>query len=692
MTTCDAPPPELVERARKRLDALLADLRQRLAGELHKRLSGYSSMGVALSDHSPTLGELVELVEGRADVVAQGLAADVAAAVGALIEPERQAAVLAGPAVERWPWRRVLAGPWEPDAALHELRIHARALDPHGTGLDDGAWIGTAFTNRALVLDVATWAQPKLDKVLPGPYWPHGSRPDDFAKLYPADATVGAVLLAEARLTSGWQSVPILTRADGGLVHLWFECLILLALAERPELVERDAARAVRRWDDKAPGDVHNDAARWALAQEPGAKPEALDLLARELWRHGPKLVKRLATTPPMVGELHGMLALDAALADWMDGVDRERADVLRDNARKRWTQYQAGELDGLGLCKLWLDGGAPALQAVAVTLWRSRVSERWERQQKHPPAAPAGVLDLLTAASHGSSQIHLPLDGIGPANLKDRRGRLLAEFPQAGLDADTLTQMFAGRALLGTVAGTRLIRWELVTAHRQWLEMHGTGGDFRRTVIAGGWSGLAELVGEHSKATVGELRAMVKAQAHGVFRLPSGGTGNLLGYDDKDKAGPGKPATLTLYWLDPLLPGYVHSLPAGRSGETHRRARVLVPLLDELPDLGHGRVAGAAALLHWLVLIDLAQGAPDLAKRGGVLLDWRKLWSDAGLSEDQGRRIRDMWTTDGDNAPAMLEHVGGGRYALGKTHERAQAFILARNTLAEEKATKKRR
>lgn len=736
-----------------RLAELVAQLRALFAGELDELLDDgeprhgervdrdtlrrYWPAGLPLP---LTVGAALDAVEQGHKLIAAAVASDIRAAAAVLVDPAAREAVLARPELAaRWTWRSP-----PPDAtdvgpshgvelALDLLRRRAVQTrnDSAHMGVADFARYGWSTPDLAPAV-VIKWAGPRLDEAwrdreseaaawmrrrnartalawgeVVGPMVGDESAPDELLFYQSGKAEPGellpppsARLQADLALAGDFRRPLTVPRPDGlgcelspGSVALlcWLESKALVAL---PETLDDAAWRAVLRWATKAPGDAHNAAAAAVLADN-GDK-DALRQLAAELCDRCNSLASATGALPP-TPEGGGprtsddMLEIEAKLASWLERIDADEASKLREASRKRLAEYRAGNLDAGGLFKNWHNEGAAVLERIARVVWWSCVSERWERQQKNPPAAPAGVLDLLTTASYGS-QIDLPLNGIGPANLKDRRGRLLAEFPQAGLDADTLTQMFAGRALLGTVAGTRLIRWELVTAHRQWLEMHGTGGDFRRTVIPGGWSGLAELVGEHSKATAGDLRAMVKAQAHGIFRLPSGGTGNLLGYDDKDKAGPGKPATLTMYWLDPLLPGYVHSLPPGRSGETHRRARVLVPLLDELPDLGHGRVAGAAALLHWLVLIDLAQGAPDLAKRGGVLLDWRKLWSDAGLSEDQGRRVRDLWTADGDNAPAMLEHVGGGRYTLGKTHERARAFILARNTLAAEKATKKRR
>lgn len=515
---------------------------------------------------------------------------------------------------------------------------------------------------------------------------------DDLSQF---DDAVRRAMVGVGKIAARLFAEQVHERYDADAVNTVEKEITNKGLALLPGIFGGMIREVVRRWVSDAPGDLHNAAARAALKSEE-ATAEALPLLAHELWAMCPSLITVVAPAPDLpihdleaVPERDGMLTLDADLADWLATLDQGAANKLRNAGTERLSRYHAGELNLLDLFAKWNDGGADRLANVAVTLWRVRVAAQWERQQKQHPAATSGVLDLLLAASYGT-QVELPLVGVAPASLKDKRGRVLADFSAAGLDADTLTQMFRGRSLLATVAGTRLVRWELVTAHKQWLEMSGTGGDFRRTEVEGAWSGLAHLIGEHSKATVDALRDMVKAQAHGIFSLPGGRRGNLLGYDEPTRPAPGKPSSLVLYWQDPLLPGYVHSLPLGKAGESHRRDRVLVPVLGSLPDLGaSGHYAGAAAMLHWLVMLDLAQGAPELQRYGGVHLDWPKLWGLAGLPAEYGRKLLDRWTVDGDNAPAFLRDLGGGRYALGTAHEKAQAFILARNELAAAKAKK---
>lgn len=655
---------------------------------------------------------------------------DIRAAVAWLVDPELVDDVLARPELVqlwRWPWLTAAIGngaEWCGPSYAWRLAL-GRLLRSWGAALpaDVGGWPDRSLTH----LEVAEWARAVLNlrrpartydpRRVPGTpglaraqgLWDgardlsaevaaaaYGLTLDEWRNEYPGKPGLGDALVAEVESLGAIQRTLTARRADGLPAEVHRTTLALLCLVERqareslPGELLAAALAAVRAWVSDAPGDLHNTAARGALEVESGPA-DAVELLARELWRECPRLVKLLTeSTKPgelrEVPELRGLMALDAELVAWLAKQNPDTAQELQADAGERLDKWHAVDPNAAELFTWWTDGRA--LRLVAQVLWRERAAAQWERQQKQHPAVTTGVLDLLLSASYGA-QWELPLVGIAPANLKDKRGRILADFSAAGLDADTLTQMFRGRDLLATVTGNRLIRWELVTAHKQWLAMDGTGGDFRRTEVEGGHSGLAEQIGEHSKATVETVRDMLKAQAHGLWNLPGGGRGNLLSYDEGPRATRGRTASLTLIWGDALLPAYVHSLPPGKAGESHRRGRVLVPVVDSLPDLGPPRHAGSAAMLHWLVMLDLAQGAPELQRYGGVHLDWPKLWGLAGLPAEYGRKLLDRWTVDGDTAPAFLRDLGGGRYALGDAHEKAQAFILARNELAAAKAKK---
>lgn len=455
------------------------------------------------------------------------------------------------------------------------------------------------------------------------------------------------------------------------------------------------ARAGVGAWASAGPQQLHFAAARDALAAE-GADIATAPWLAQELHAVcvGPSGVAARLTRDAMAAtvlaadsvERHGMLTIDADLADFWELLCPAEAELIRSIARDRLDQFRRGALNATGLLAKWANNGHERLVALARTVLRLRTAEP-------PPAVTAGVVDALCRASYGGR--HLSGSTL-PSQLFDHGKRPVVEFDQVGLDAEVLASMFRGRALLASVTGTRVIRWQIMTAHRQKAALYSLGADFRRIVVVGGASGLAEQIGEPGHSSTQAVMDILRIEAYGRFALPGGQFGNLIALVEPTLAAPGKPAILEMMIGDPFLRQYVHSLPPGRAGEAHRRNRVLVPLLDRLPDLasgtgGGGRlgptVRGPAALLHWLVLHDLAQGARALQLHGGVQLNWPRLWHYADLTQATGARIRDMWLHDGDSAPAMLRRVDGDRYALGKAHARAEAFILERNVLADAKS-----
>lgn len=474
--------------------------------------------------------------------------------------------------------------------------------------------------------------------------------------------------------------------------------------AQSATALDASARRAVRSWSAAASGTLLDAAAAAALEVENVNCNEALGLLTLELRNVCTDLVSAIA--PASATEIADeplqrdrMLRLDANFALWVAAHDAEMSKIIREKGIQRLARFD-DDGDADALFRPWNDDGLWRLRTVALVLWRTRVAALWERLQFQHPATPTGVLELLSRASYGAS---LDANAKSPA-LRDRHGEIIAEFSTAVLDVELLKSVFDGRALLATVAGTQLLRWEITKAHRQYVESLSIGGDFRRTIVDSGWLGLTEQIGA-PHASAHNVRAMVLAQAHGRFTLPNGSRGNLLTYEEPARAGPGKPPILKLIWGDALLPRFVHALPPGRAGESHRRNRVLVPVLERLPELRRvagraggkgklgelsGAVRGAAAFLHWLVLIDLSQGAQEWRRFGGVRLDWSKLWVDAGLSEIVGKQVRESWLSDGADAPAMLELVGQDRYILGKFHEKAARFILQRNDLADQYTKKK--
>lgn len=674
---------DLAARLLVRLNNLLAELRELLAGELD---SNPMQAGELARDGDPAAwSDVLATVTAGRELLAAELVADIAAAVAALVEPEAQAAVLAGPLVERWPWRRAVgADPHGPVAALYRLRRHAVQVAPGKlAGCDVDRWPDPNLTAEA----VAEWARGPLNRLHPAkPAEPLpdlgylGRTPAEFAAEFPGKLALGDRLVAEVAEHGRIRSVPAITRGDGVAFPMWPECLALLCLATRPDLADAAAWRAVRRLATDAPGDIHNDAARTALV-EAQADPAALPLLARELWALCGGLVARVApdATPPDAGKAAreastgGMLAIEADLAAWLaDTFDQGNlAALLTTAARERWTAYTGGELDALGLFALWADGGAELWAFVAGELWRERVAELWARTRTHRAAVVRAVaMDTLLPVM--TRQAGLP--GLDDGTVRDKLGRELGKI--ATVDVVTLDAVRRGLNVMGNVTGHRLVKFLVHTVHDQAEALH---ADPRAVELVGGWSALADAL-QYTTRDFDELRLLLQAGQHVEWTHKALQIGGLWTWSER-RGGPGRPGYVRLIVGDALAPGLAGRMADG--GGTSRlatMARRLVPELRHEPPVSAVRLPdqGKAWTLSRLVTVELVDRAEELHRDGAIDIGaarWRELATQAGLPLAELHRLRDSWQSGDDKAPALLVETGG-RVTLAEPHAAERDFI----------------
>lgn len=235
-----------------------------------------------------------------------------------------------------------------------------------------------------------------------------------------------------------------------------------------------------------------------------------------------------------------------------------------------------------------------------------------------------------------------------------------------------------AGIQRMGSLTAQRLLRWEVVTGHRQALS---GGPDARRIEVEGGWGELARRIGERSRKAIAALPGIVAVQGCAVWTWPDGTRGNLLQWEERPAA-PGRPALVKLTLGDMLLPGAVLQL-AGRSREV-REARRLVPMVDQLPPMaGRAREQGPQAALQLAVMAELRRHALELAQRGSVripLKRWADMATHVGLPRGMVGKVLEAWTRDGKDAPAFLTRPDARdrwRFGLAGAYEPALAFLL---------------
>ena len=390
-----------------------------------------------------------------------------------------------------------------------------------------------------------------------------------------------------------------------------------------------------------------------------------------------------------LASEQAGLLCFDAALADRLDALGQQGstyAASIRTKSRAAWaTSLSEGHGAGEGvpgLWRLWLPTLGNLFALVGDALWKGSIRDRALREITNPPGLVVPVMVGLTRL-HTRSLRREEKDGkmvlTGPGNEEVAQlGRVepitLPTFELSVVD-ELITR---GLDLLGSVTAHRVLRWEVTEGHRRAMQHH---PDARALRIPGGWSALMRQLGLANKRAADEVHAIVTAQAHCAFLLPSGAYGNLLSYSVVPARGQ-RAGEVTIILGDALLPHYVFELRErfGDASRSAREAQRLVPMVDLPPFVGRDNEHGQQATLSLAIVTEMRARARELVEQGGVRIDaqrFTELGSRSGLPSPLLSRVLDRWTRDGTDAPAFLEKTNRDRYTLGASHAAARTFLL---------------
>jgi hypothetical protein len=317
--------------------------------------------------------------------------------------------------------------------------------------------------------------------------------------------------------------------------------------------------------------------------------------------------------------------------------------------------------------------------RCIAEAIWHDRVKQRIETLQKKPPALTYIV----------NEQVHQPMRNGTKFNVEagkiiDRRGNELAIIdmnetskilPSMNIDVIQRILRPENVKVLSTVNAHRLLRWEIQTVTKQFVEGM---VDARALKVYGGYQELANRLGiGNNRRAAEQLRDIIVWQAAPRFYQPNGRYGNMLSFD-YTPSGKGRPSVLQLVLGNMMLPHYVYELL--NMPQAYVSDRRLIPIVDMPPLIGRSNEQGAQSSYQIEILVEMRKAAREFAANGCVLIPRNKLEELAdksGLSRCLYLKVVDRWLQDGTDAPAFLNMIEEDRYALGSHYKQAQDFII---------------
>jgi hypothetical protein len=375
-----------------------------------------------------------------------------------------------------------------------------------------------------------------------------------------------------------------------------------------------------------------------------------------------------------LIYSIDGMLWLDDAFAQYITSIGDEGENAASEfsNASRSWYKEYECTRKALDLFRLWIDLSKEPYYCryfyiLAKVLWKDRIQLQFERKQKLYPALPIGLMETIKPALQKSSNIVQNRDRI---DIYGKAGKVVASAQIPCIDAKAIPLVTRGIRSLGSLAGHRLLRWQVKSGCQNIIE----GNPNPNTLlIEGGFETISHLIGcGKNKSTVTEVKSILYAQAHSSFYTSNGDRIssliilNEIGYHRNKE-----PNRLSIVLGDVLLPHYLFSLPQNQ--------RRLIPIISDLPPLvGSPNTHAAQAMLQLLVLEEFSKQSDRFAERGSVLISlekWGEMSSEAALPKSNLSKVIDGWTTDDVNGRAFLKK-DGEEFALSDIYIDVEKFL----------------
>lgn len=372
-------------------------------------------------------------------------------------------------------------------------------------------------------------------------------------------------------------------------------------------------------------------------------------------------------------------------------GVDgQKKAEKIRANSRERLAMFKAQEASAPELFSRWLpketSPAFPALVILGQALWRDIVRPRLERAARNPLALVRPVFTSPVITTHIRPNIRETPDGQQVLPGLVEGGLDCRIIPQT--DARLLNRIMAGLDKLGTLTGHRILRWEIETGHRQFLDgLTRPGVDFRKIEVEGGYSAIAELIGATSGNDIKAIREIIAAQDATIFDFPwahmgAGHSGRLLTLEEIGAAR-GRKSRVNLILGTMLVPGYASTI---KTPSVSAASRKLVPVTGLPPLIGRPNEYGPQVSLSMLLVLYLRDRAAELHEQGMVRLrptDLQGMARQVGLTDDLGflaslwRRWQGEDVKGSDPSTPAFVKVDGEHFTLSDHHAAARQAIL---------------
>lgn len=333
-----------------------------------------------------------------------------------------------------------------------------------------------------------------------------------------------------------------------------------------------------------------------------------------------------------------------------------------------------------------------PWVETFVRALWHDHVKKRWQRAKSNPPGVTVPVLSQLTRLSNPKTTRTVEADA-HQVSLFDDDGLLGQSEELAVHDIRFMKALIeSGAQALQTTVGVQLWLGVIMEANKR---IHEDGLVGAVPVLTyDSLEEMAEAMGiEYNKRKINQINQALSVGNNLKVTWPGGELHGLWLYSTyrKGKAGGGSTNCIEITPAPALLPNYCHRL------SKHDGKQIIAPITP-LGPLGNGKRSHKAEASFNLRITELlTERSIQIAEHGGVKIDAKDIGRAArelGTSPQTLENALNRWCEDSEDHPAVLEHVGQGRYifANNEVYGRARQWLEAQGRLRKKNSDNAKR